>query len=294
MAFKFSTIRLISSVCLALTHTVCLALAIYLCHTFVSPNTIWIFGFLEVALIFLFLNSVAAKQLFKHSISVMQEICCNFAAFALNSVLSLLVVSLEVNDREITRLKLVLAMRVWLRIVLIAMFTHLTYVLILLSLAMLTHFSFDKNVWRRVIDSSPSPFPFNLIASILLPCFFRRPDMTLPPFPLGPVEESPVIRPICTLQGICECPDKPALPRSSSKLEDVSLLQPTAAPSNTNDMTQTQPISIPASETRLSNISKASKRTSIATSLVQVPNAEQRRMSFPITLSMWVDELSEV
>ncbi|KAJ3789603.1 hypothetical protein GGU10DRAFT_402647 [Lentinula aff. detonsa] len=270
MTLRLSTIRQILSVNLALTHVACLALAIYLRHTFVSPNTIWIIGFLEVALIFLFIYSVVAKPLLKHTISVMQELCSNFAAFALNSVLSLLVVSLEVNDRDIVRLKMGLAI-----------------------LAMLTHFSFDKNVWRRDINSSPSPFPFPIIASMLLPCFFCRPDMTLPPFPSGPEDTSPVIRSLCTLQGTCECPEKPVLPQVLSKPEDPSPLPPTV-PLDSEHITRAQRTSMPVSETRLSNISKTSRRTSITSSLVQVPNAAQRRMSFPVTLAMWSDELSEV
>ncbi|KAJ3986751.1 hypothetical protein F5890DRAFT_941247 [Lentinula detonsa] len=293
MTFRLSTIRQILSVNLALTHVACLALAIYLRHTFVSPNTIWIIGFLEVALIFLFIYSVVAKPLLKHTISVMQELCSNFAAFALNSVLSLLVVSLEVNDRDIVRLKMGLAMCAWLRIVLAVVFTHFSYTIVLFSSAMLTHFSFDKNVWRRDINSSPSPFPFPIIASMLLPCFFCRPDMTLPPFPSGPEDTSPVIRSLCTLQGTCECPEKPVLPQVLSKPEDPSPL-PLTVPLDSEHITRAQRTSMPVSETRLSHISKTSRRTSITSSLVQVPNAAQRRMSFPVTLAMWSDELSEV
>ncbi|KAJ4500352.1 hypothetical protein C8R41DRAFT_811119 [Lentinula lateritia] len=74
---------------------------------------------------------------------------------------------------------------------------------------MLTHFSFDKNVWKRDIDSSPAPFPFAIIVSILLPCVFRRPDLTLLPFPSGPADASPVFRPPCNIPGTCGCPEKP-------------------------------------------------------------------------------------
>ncbi|KAJ3813153.1 hypothetical protein F5876DRAFT_74158 [Lentinula aff. lateritia] len=176
-----------------------------------SRNTIWIIGFLEVALVFLFVNSAVAKPLFKHTTSVLQELCSSFAAFALNSgpslfnmadstlsdysVLSLLVVSLEVNDKEIARLNMGFTIYVWIRIVLAVVFTQFGYTIILVALAMLTHFSFDKNVWKRDIDSSPAPFPFAIIVSILLPCVFHRPDLTLLPFPSGPADASPVIRP---------------------------------------------------------------------------------------------------
>ncbi|KAJ4483735.1 hypothetical protein J3R30DRAFT_1823961 [Lentinula aciculospora] len=293
MTLRFSTIRRILTINLALTHTTCLALAIYLCRSFVSRNTIWIIGFLEVALVFLYVNSAVSKLLLKHSTSVMQELCSNFAAFALNSVLSLLVVSLEVKDEEMAHLKMGLAMHVWVRIVLAVMFTHFSYTIVLVMLAMLTHFSFDKNVWKRDIDSSPAPFPFPIIIPILLPCFFHPPDMTLPPFPSGPTDASPVIRPPCTLQGSCQCPEKPALPQmnSPSEPEDHATLPPTL-PLNSEDMTQARPTSMPASETRLSNMSR---RSSIATSqsLVQIPSAAQRRMSFPLTLAIWSDEMEE-
>ncbi|KAJ4493848.1 hypothetical protein C8J55DRAFT_169616 [Lentinula edodes] len=294
MTFRFSTIRRILSVNLAFIHISCLALAIYLCRSFMSRNTIWIIGFLEVALVFLFVNSAVAKPLFKHPTSVLQELCSSFAAFALNSVLSLLVVSLEVNDREMARFNMGLAIHIWIRIVLAVVFTQFGYTIILVTLAMLTHFSFDKNVWKRDIDSSPAPFPFAIIVSILLPCVFRRPDLTLLPFPSGPADASPVIRPPCNIPGTCGCPEKPVLHQlsSPSKNEDqISTLS--TIPLNSEGITRARRTSIADSETRLSNISKISRKSSITTSqsLVQVPNAAQRRLSFPLTLPMWSDEM---
>ncbi|KAJ3852651.1 hypothetical protein EV368DRAFT_82311 [Lentinula lateritia] len=275
-----------------------------------SRNTIWIIGFLEVALVFLFVNSAVAKPLFKHTTSVLQELCSSFAAFALNSgpslfnmadstlsdysVLSLLVVSLEVNDKEIARLNMGFTIYVWIRIVLAVVFTQFGYTIILVALAMLTHFSFDKNVWKRDIDSSPAPFPFAIIVSILLPCVFHRPDLTLLPFPSGPADASPVIRPPCNFPGTCGCPEKPVLHQvsSPSTTEDqISTLS--TIPLNSDGITRVRRTSIADSETRLSNISKISRKSSITTSqsLVQVPNAAQRRLSFPLTLPMWSDEM---
>lgn len=268
--------------------------------------------------------SAFPQRLFKHSISVMQEICSSFAAFALStgllrfnysvgwicqrpsSVLALFVVSLPVNDKQVTRLEMEPVMRAWVRIVLVAMFTrnypfllHYTihiwslrykefsYTIGLVNMAMLTHFSFDRNVWKHDIDSSPAPFPFTLLLSILLPCLFHRPDMTILPFPTGPVD-APMTRPLCASHGTCEYPTtKLTIPQESSSNgpEDIS---------SALDPTHTQP-SIPPSETRLSIISKISRRSSItAQSLVQVPNAAQRRMSFPLTLTIWADETEEM
>lgn len=160
---------------------------------------------------------------------------------------------------------------------------------------MLTYFSFDRNVWKRDIDSSPAPFPFEIILAILLPCFFSRPNLAPLPFPSDPVDTTPVIRPPCTLQGPCECPSKLDLvPQDDSThayLEDTST--PTVA---TNVLAQTRRTSIAASETRLSIISRISKRNSIPSSqsLVQIPSATQRRMSIPLTLSVWSDEREDV
>lgn len=197
-------------------------------------------------------------------------------------------------------------MCVWVRIVLVAMFTrnysfllHYTihiwslrykefsYTIGLVNIAMLTHFSFDRNVWKRNIDSSPAPFSFAIILSILLPCFFRRPDMTILPFPTGPVD-APMTRPPCASHGICECPTtKFTIPQESSSNDPEDL-------SSASNQIRTQP-SIPLSQTRLSIVSKSSRRSSMTSqSLVQIPNAAQRRMSFPLTLTMWVDETEEI
>lgn len=152
-------------------------------------------------------------------------------------------------------------------------------------MAMLTHFSFDKNVWKRDIDSSPAPFPFPIIVPILLPCFFRRPDMAPLPFPSGPVETTPVIRPPC-ITGICECPTKQVvIPQESNSNEPKDTSAPT--------LSDKPRASMPSSETRLSVVSRRSSITT-SQSLIQVPNAAQRRMSFPLTLTMWADEMEDV
>ncbi|KAE9408660.1 hypothetical protein BT96DRAFT_913801 [Gymnopus androsaceus JB14] len=228
--------------------------AIFLCRSFVSSNGIWIIGTLELALFVLFANSAISKLLFKHQISVMQEICSSFAAFALGTVLALFVVSLPVNDKEIAQVKnMDPIMRVWVRIVITIMFA--------LNMAMLTHFSFDKNVWKRDIDSSPTPFPFPII------------------------ETTPVIRPPC-ITGICECPTKQVvIPQESNSNEPKDTSAPT--------LSDKPRASMPSSETRLSVVSRRSSITT-SQSLIQVPNAAQRRMSFPLTLTMWADEMEDV
>ncbi|KAF8895709.1 hypothetical protein CPB84DRAFT_1782260 [Gymnopilus junonius] len=50
---------------------------------------------------------------------------------------------------------------------------HVAYTFILISLAVLTVPAFDADVWRRDIDSSPSPFPLAIIFAFFCPCIAR-------------------------------------------------------------------------------------------------------------------------
>ncbi|KIK68982.1 hypothetical protein GYMLUDRAFT_629366 [Collybiopsis luxurians FD-317 M1] len=210
MTFRFSTFRQLLSVSFAVTHIACLALSIVLCPFFVSHGAVWIIGTLEVALAGLFVNSAFSKTFFSHSTSVMQELCSNFASFALSAVLALLVFSLQINDQELSQHGMHMTMGAWIKIIVIVLFSHFAYTTILVNLAMLTHFMFDQGIWKRDIDSSPSVFPFPVLISTflsaLLPRFFKKPDFAPLPFPNGPVEATPVIRMPCTIPGRCECP----------------------------------------------------------------------------------------
>ena len=50
------------------------------------------------------------------------------------------------------------------------------YAIGLLLTAVFTGFIFDKDVWTRDIDSSPSPFPSTLLLGFVLPCLRPPPD----------------------------------------------------------------------------------------------------------------------
>ncbi|KAJ7647533.1 hypothetical protein FB45DRAFT_893682 [Roridomyces roridus] len=123
---------------------------------------------------------------------------------------------------------------------------HTLYTMGLMAAAMLTVCVFDRDVWSRDIDSSPSPFPMGLLLSFICPCFSRPSDEEATPIEQV---EARVCLPGCNCSGL-----KPHLtPDTSPRLE---------------------------TEPSMGMVRGVSSR-----SLVRVPNDVERRMSIAVSLS---------
>lgn len=141
------------------------------------------------------------------------------------------------------------------------------YTVCILTTAMLTVCAFDKDVWYRDIDSSPSPFPMSILLYFVFPCLSRW-----SPSPITPVEmeEDDTHPAVLCLPG-CGCTTKPQMTQMTRT--------PTMTPAllNIHDSVSTLQSSTPQ---RLGN------SASLSRSLVRIPNATERRESIVIAFEV--------
>lgn len=90
----------------------------------------------------------------------------------------------------------------------------LSYLILLSAVTTLTQYAFDSNVWTRVVDSDPSPFPFYVIFFYAFPFLERFIPENVP---ISPVTPRTDIHAYC-LPG-CTCSRKLSVSASPPRLD---------------------------------------------------------------------------
>lgn len=165
------------------------------------------------------------------------------------------------------------------------------YVTTLMTLACLTHLTYDKSIWERDIDEDPSPFPFPVIAPYLVPSSSRFfPSTSLAPLRTPPIPSTEE-RILC-LPG-CNCNNKLPSPLPTYSFSGLS------SSSQTTQLSPGQHIPWPASSTpsgrnilslpllgSLSRNINTEANTSAATTVsIRIPTDMERRHSVAVDFS---------
>ncbi|KAJ8496887.1 hypothetical protein ONZ45_g12275 [Pleurotus djamor] len=152
-----------------------------------------------------------------------------------------------------------------------------SYAVFLLVVATTVSLKFDRHIWYRDIDASPSPFPPSVVLSALFPCWFSDP---LPPsssaFEQDALrEESNATVHICSLG--CSCTSKQLLP-CTTDMSSLATLSSTATNDDANSLSSKLlgDADLPRHQVAGSS--------SLSRSLVRIPNDYERRCSIEIAL----------
>ncbi|KAL1660357.1 hypothetical protein GGF50DRAFT_130325 [Schizophyllum commune] len=154
-------------------------------------------------------------------------------------------------------------------VVFIACSIHLLYALSLLLSATLTSFAFDRDIWTRDLDASPSPFPAGFLLRYYTPCLRR--SATNPTTEIEyAIRGYPMPTPHTEETEVKIAPSAPDSPTISS-----------ASPSGL--ASQESQASSQASERKLSGHRPTGSRASLASTLIQVPDEFQKRTSIQVS-----------
>ncbi|KAL1746193.1 hypothetical protein HDZ31DRAFT_81418 [Schizophyllum fasciatum] len=156
-------------------------------------------------------------------------------------------------------------------LVFIACSIHILYALSLLLVASVTAFAFDRDIWTRDLDASPSPFPATFLLRYCCPCL-RRSETN----PTSEIEYAirgyPMPTPPSDAAEVKIDPSTPDLPSISSR-----------SPSGQSSQDLSQ-----ASEPKLSKHRPTGSRASLASTLIQIPDEFQKRTSIQVSFQNMV------
>ncbi|KAK2464202.1 hypothetical protein APHAL10511_003659 [Amanita phalloides] len=173
MAFRFRTFRLFLTSLIILLSGTSIGLALSVMRVFSHPHVGWIVISIQATSIIRAVFSIARKQLFTSCQSVASEAVGLFVLFPFQLILALVIVSgpftPEAENLPYTPLTLQI-------FVLINSAIQLLYTTGIIVTATLTVSAFDRDVWVRDIDASPSPFPVPVVLAFYFPCCFSLPQ----------------------------------------------------------------------------------------------------------------------
>ncbi|KAF8739434.1 hypothetical protein AX14_009612 [Amanita brunnescens Koide BX004] len=201
-------------------------------------------------------NSIARKLILKDNQSVGSEAVGLFALFPFQLMLALAIVSGAFTPEAAHQIYTPLALQIF---VLVNAAIHFCYTIGIIFTATLTVTAFDRNVWARDIDSSPSPFPVPVVLGFYFPCCY-----SLPQTECHDTNDSQVMSTVPCLPG-CNCATKLRLP-------DCAQATVADAPVPKRGL--------------LSGLSGWKSSGSLSRSLVRVPNAAERRSSINIAFEV--------
>ena len=149
-------------------------------------------------------------------------------------------------------------------------FADLLYALSLLLSATLTSFAFDRDIWTRDLDASPSPFPAGFLLRYYTPCLRR--SATNPTTEIEyAIRGYPMPTPLTEETEVKIAPSAPDSPNTISS----------ASPSG--HASQESQASSQASERKISGHRPTGSRASLASTLIQVPDEFQKRTSIQVS-----------
>ncbi|KAJ7039137.1 hypothetical protein C8F04DRAFT_1255291 [Mycena alexandri] len=250
MFILFRTFRKILLGAILLVSVASLVLSLYLKPHFVHPNSAYVLvGILDTLILAIFL-SISRKKLLASPQPVATEVLGLFTLLPFALILVLYALSITViPDPTILGVFAILQILIFIGTIL-----HGLYTLCLIATAMLTVCLFDRDVWCRDIDSSPSPFPMSVLFGFICPCCFASPDPAF--FEDIPEQEHEALVPC--LPG-CNC--------SIAKTKTLANISESEGPGLE-----------PTPEMRMGMVGGLSSR-----SLVLVPNEVERRTSIMIS-----------
>ncbi|KAJ7928498.1 hypothetical protein B0H13DRAFT_2311437 [Mycena leptocephala] len=215
--FTFRTFRKLLLGTILLISTVSLVLSIYLKPFFIHPNSAYVLVGILDGLIFAIILAIFRKILFGSAQSVATETLGLFTLLPFALILVLYCISLSViPDPAALGIFAILQILMFIGAIL-----HGLYTIGLISTAMLTVCAFDRDVWCRDIDSSPSPFPMWFLLGFICPCFSGQPDPTS-------FEDVPEHQGLVCLPG-CNCSMSKAQIPNTSDSERTPGLQPASS-----------------------------------------------------------------
>ncbi|KAJ7782808.1 hypothetical protein B0H16DRAFT_1494441 [Mycena metata] len=202
MLIPFRTFRKILLGSILLVSTASLVLSLYLKPHFVHPNSAYVLVGILDSLIFAGVLSISRKKLLASPQPVATEVLGLFTLLPFSLILMLYALSIVVIP-DPTALGVFAILQI---LIFIGTILHGLYTLCLITTAMLTVCLFDRDVWCRDIDSSPSPFPMSVLFGFICPCCFVSPDSaffedipeqeheSLGTIPTGGLEPTPEMR----------------------------------------------------------------------------------------------------
>ncbi|KAJ7188579.1 hypothetical protein C8R46DRAFT_1055164 [Mycena filopes] len=166
--FTFRTFRKILLGSILLVSAASLVLSLYLKPHFVHPNSAYVLIGILDTLIFAAVLSITRKKLLASAQPVATEVLGLFTLLPFALILVLYAISIQVATSEPTTMWIFAILQI---LIFIGTILHGLYTICLIATAMLTVCVFDRDVWCRDIDSSPSPFPMSVLFRSICPCF---------------------------------------------------------------------------------------------------------------------------
>ncbi|KAJ7209664.1 hypothetical protein GGX14DRAFT_452495 [Mycena pura] len=199
-----------------------LALALYLKPSFIHPNSVYVLVGILIALIFASALSVLRRAIFDSPQTVVAETLGLLALLPFSLILVLYALGLSVTPHPTA-----LWIFAILRILLVAGISlHVLYTIGLACTAMLTVCAFDRDVWSRDIDSSPSPFPMFALMCFVFPHYSGPEENPCAP---DDVPEHQIL--VCLPGSSCNCSiatsktSLPISPEATSGMQSRSLVR---------------------------------------------------------------------
>ncbi|KAL0577744.1 chromatin-remodeling complex subunit ies6 [Marasmius crinis-equi] len=284
----------------ALAHLAACTVQLVLHAAFRQPVISGVITGLEMIVIAWFITIALVKPILKMPHTIIHEIASSFLMFTLSIgsqhlsieptridtdlahtlplVLALVALTAPINAEEIAKPHVAVIVGVWLRI------------LVFTSFARVVSVTYDRSIWVRNMDGSPSPFSISILLSFMLPCFFEPYD-TAYTASLTPRDGTVSAHDnLCIDPRSCNCPPlkRPMMVDETPAAANETTTAQTAATPQTDPQTDPGP-----SRTRnsLLSISLGNRSSmSLSKSLVQIPDAAQRRMSYPVALPRCQDD----
>ncbi|KAJ8076905.1 hypothetical protein PM082_001328 [Marasmius tenuissimus] len=288
---SFRTCRRLIAAFFALAHLASCTLQLVLHAAFTQPAISWILCGLETVIIAWFITAAFIQPILKLSHTVISEIVSSFIMFTLSIVLALIALTAPTKSEELSKPHVAVVVGVWLRILVFTSFAQVAYAFLFFVLSGVVSVTYDRSIWIRNTDGSPSPFSMTILLSFILPSVFK-PFNTTYRAALTPQEDcTSTPRSHCVDPNSCSCP-----PLKHAPLVDDSTRA--SVPTDIND-TGTQPVAAPQIESTLPRTRRSQmflnphlKKScmSLSKSLVEIPDAAQRRMSYPVVLTRWQED----
>ncbi|KAF8629838.1 hypothetical protein AX15_003204 [Amanita polypyramis BW_CC] len=248
MAIRFRTFRHALVGFTIVLSCVSIGLGLSLVKAFAHPHTGWMVVSIQIVSTLRALFSITRKRLLKETQSIASEVIGLFILLPFQLILALVTVSPPLL-REATPLSYApLVMQI---IILLNSSVHLFYTTGIILMATLTSSAFDRDVWIRDIDSSPSPFPVPIVLAFYFPCC-----CSLPSSEDHNTNDSQTMSAVPCLPG-CNC---------TTKLRGPTTAEP--------------------GEPKRGLLSGWKSSGSLSQSLVRIPNAAERRSSITIAFEV--------
>jgi len=165
MGLRFQTFRRILCGLLAFTSAVSGFIGALLSPYFLRRGFAWLLIVIEISSLLRAVWSAIRKPVFDSPQSVASEAISLSILFPFHLIVALVVDTISPKLGNYTVEFLILqGFSISTTVI------HLVYTICLLVVALLTVPTFDRDVWIRDLDSSPSPFPMQVLFAFVLPC----------------------------------------------------------------------------------------------------------------------------